>query len=55
MNVKFHTAGEDQEEEDKRFNPIYLAKDRLFIVKLAIERRYLKAPIGKSELSKKWC
>ena len=50
MNLKFRTAGQDQEEEeDERVNPIYLAKDRLLSVELAIERRYLKAPLGQSK------
>ena len=48
MNVKFRTAGEEQEEDDKRVNPISLSKDRLLSVEV-IERRYLKVPLGQSE------
>ena len=48
MNVKFRTAGEEQEEDDKRVNPISLSKDRLLSVEV-IERRYLKVPLGQSK------
>ena len=52
MNVKFRTAGEEQEEDDKRVNPISLSKDRLLSVEV-IERRYLKVPLGQSKAT--WC
>lgn len=63
MNLKFRTAGDvsseddddsdqedsDESDEDERVNPIQLAKERLLSVELAIERRYLKAPLGQSK------
>lgn len=61
MNLQFRTAGEEEEEEededeedddeddDERVNPVELAKERLLAVELAIERRYLKAPLGHSK------
>jgi hypothetical protein len=53
MNLKFRTPGDTSsdydDDEDERVNPIQLAKERLLSVELAIERRYLKAPLGQSK------
>ncbi|XP_057373680.1 bromodomain adjacent to zinc finger domain protein 2B-like [Daphnia carinata] len=51
MDLKFRTPGDSSsdDDEDERINPIYLAKERLLSVELAIERRYLKAPLGQSK------
>ncbi|XP_046439132.1 bromodomain adjacent to zinc finger domain protein 2B-like isoform X2 [Daphnia pulex] len=53
MNLKIRTPGDtssdDDDDEDERVNPIQLAKERLLSVELAIERRYLKAPLGQSK------
>lgn len=60
QSLEFRTSGEppvdgeeneedeDDEEEDdsKPLDPIKFAKERLLSVELAIERRYLKAPLG---------
>ena len=34
------------EEGDNRANPVTIAKDRLLCLEAAIERRYLKPPLG---------
>ncbi|KAK4015486.1 hypothetical protein OUZ56_030463 [Daphnia magna] len=51
MNLKFRTPGDSSsdDDDDERVNPIQLAKERLLSVELAIERRYLKAPLGQSK------
>ena len=54
MNLSFRTAVRDSvsedddhdDQDDPRVNPIHLAKDRLLKIEAAIERRYLKAPLG---------
>ncbi|XP_046639632.1 bromodomain adjacent to zinc finger domain protein 2B-like isoform X1 [Daphnia pulicaria] len=53
MNLKIRTPGDtssdDDDDEDERVNPIQLAKERLLSLEMAIERRYLKAPLGQSK------
>ena len=47
MNLSFRTVCElATSEDDQRVDPIQLAKERLLSVEGAIERRYLKAPLG---------
>ena len=47
MNLSFRTVCEAAiNEDDPRANPIELAKERLLSLEGAIERRYLKAPLG---------
>ena len=47
MNLSFRTVSESAvNEDDQRANPIQLAKERLLSLEAAIERRYLKAPLG---------
>jgi len=48
MNLVFRTTGDDSP-EDNRVDPIQMAKERLLSVELAIERRYLKAPLGQNK------
>lgn len=38
----------DNNTEQKSFNPVEVAKDRLLLLEAAIERRYLRAPLGTS-------
>ena len=50
MNLQFRTPGDnDEEKDDDKVNPIELAKERLLSVEVAIERRYLKAPLGQNK------
>ena len=47
MNLVFRTTGDDSPEDD-RVDPIKMAKERLLSAELAIERRYLKAPLSQN-------
>ena len=46
MNLVFRSVCEAVDEDDERVNPIELARERLLAIEEAIERRYLKAPLG---------
>ena len=46
---KLPSRATSDDDDDERVNPIQLAKERLLSVELAIERRYLKAPLGQSK------
>jgi hypothetical protein len=46
---KLPSRATSDDDDDERVNPIQLAKERLLSVELAIERRYLKVPLGQSK------
>ena len=46
--LSFRPSCEEALENDTRLDPVEVARQRLLELELAIERRYLKAPLGQS-------